>query len=300
MKNLYQFTLILIFTSILISCKKEDEALPPAIQLLAGTQYTQNQTIHPIGGRLYFGVAATGTSANITNFVVKKMTPSGATTVVLDSGMNSTGFSVNETFYQSIEDTAQWIFQVMDKNRQFATTSLTLYKDPNSTWGGIYEYPEITMGYQDNPEIGHFLDPLSGIVYTTDSAGLFPDAIDIAVYYFVDDNLPSPTFSSPGEDGGGILAYYPEIANWSAKRYTKYDISVDGNPIPVEAFNACHNDSLLILSYDDVWGKRKFKWSDPGDVIPFLTAGGKKGLIHVISADADATGSITFALKIQR
>jgi hypothetical protein len=175
-----------------------------------------------------------------------------------------------------------------------------VYKDPNSSWGGIFEFDRIVMGYQDNAALGHFLVPSQGKVYFADSAALNQTVIDIVVYYYDDAGTPSPTLSSPGETGGGILAYYPQLESWTTLRFTKYDISVDGDPIPVATFDGCHNDSALILSYDDVWGKRKFKWADAGKVIPFMTATGKKGLIKVLSADHDPAGKIEFALKIQQ
>lgn len=281
-------------------CKKDNNSQPPAISLKSGSQYTADKSVVAVGRALHFGITAGSTDANITNLVVKKIMPDGSIKVVLDSGMNSASFSFDRTFFQGVEDTARWTFQVMDKNRQFATTAMTIYKDPNSSWGGILEYLAITMGYQNNPDIGHFLDPMSGKVFFADTAALNQSLIDIIPYYFVDDNLPSPTFSSAGEQGGGITDYYPSIAEWTTKNYTLWDISVDSDPVPPEAFDACHNDSLLILSYDDVWGKRKFKWAEPGDIIPFFTASGKKGLIKVISADHDAAGTIVFSMKIQQ
>ncbi|MBN1198174.1 MAG: hypothetical protein JXA23_02395 [Bacteroidales bacterium] len=299
-RKLFRWILLLSVALGYVSCEKSQETPPPAIFLMTGSEYTPNNAVTPIGGSLRFGIIATGEEVNLTNLVIKKVMPDGSSIAVFDSGMNTPGISISKTFFQSVEDTAQWVFQVMDRSRKFATTSLTLFKDPNSTWGGIWEHPLITLGYQQNTTNGQFLDPASGTVYSTDSAALFQELIDIVVYYFVDEELPSPTFSSPGESGGGIEAWYPSIATWSTKRYTKYDISVDANPIPVEAFEACHNDSLLILSYDDVWGKRKFKWADPGDVIPFLTAGGKKGLIRILTADHDPTGSLSFSVKIQQ
>jgi len=219
--------------------------------------------------------------------------------VMFDTGMNTAALDISKVFYQSIEEEAKWTFQVMDKNRQFATTGLTIYKDPNSSWGGIFEFPALTMGYQDS-ESGQFLDPLTGKIWFSDTASLNQPAIQVITYYYVDDNVPSPTFSSAGELGGGITDYYPVINQWTVKNYTKWDISVDSDPVDPVAYENCHNDSLLILSYDDVWGKRKFKWADPGDIIPFLTATGKKGLIRVISADHDPAGKITFSLKIQQ
>jgi hypothetical protein len=297
-KQLHFFVLILLIA--IVSCKKDENPSPPVITLNTGSAYTADKSVVPVGGRLYFGISASGNDANITNFVVKKIMPDGSVKVMLDSGLNSTGFSVNETFFQSVEAEARWTFQVMDRNRQFATTAITLYKDPNSAWGGIYEFSNITLGYQNNAAFGPFCNALTGRVFSKDTAAMFPDSVDIATYFYVDDELPSPTFSSPGETGGGITEYYPDIANWATKRYTKWDISVDTDPVPPAVFDACHNDSLLIMSYDDVWGKRKFKWAAPGEVIPFLTAGGKKGLIKVLSADQDPAGTITFSMKIQQ
>jgi hypothetical protein len=301
MTRYFTLVLLLIAGSILYSgCKKESDPVVPVISLNTGGDYTPDGAVVMTGGALRFGITARPGDANITNLVIKKVMPAGSVKVMLDSGMNSTGFSVNEVFYQSIEDTANWVFQVMDKNRLISTASVKIYKDPNSQWGGICEYPLIVMGYQENTEYGQFLCCATGRVFKGDSAGLVSDSIDIATCYFVDDNLPSPTFTSPGEYGGGILEYYPFVSSWTVKNYTKWDISVDSDPVPASAYENCHNDSLLILSYDDVWGKRKFKWATSGDIIPFLTVRGKKGLIKVITAGETSAGTISFSMKVQQ
>jgi len=299
----FQTSIVLLGLTLLTTfsaCKKESNPSPPVISLKSGSSYTPGGSVIAVGAPIRFGISASGSDANITNLVVKKIMPDGSIKVMLDSGMNASSFSFDRTFFQSVEDTAQWTFQVMDKNRQFATSALTIFKDPNSTWGGIYEFSSITMGYQGNTTVGQFLDPMSGKVYTADSALLNQALIHIVTYYYLDETIPSPTFSSAGEQGGAIADYYPSIAQWTIKNFTKWDISVDSDPVPPEAYEACHNDSLLIVSYDDVWGKRKFKWADPGDIIPFMTATGKKGLVRVITADHDAAGTIVFSLKIQQ
>lgn len=293
--------LLLIPSIMLVSCKKDKDPSPPAITLLSGDEFTPDGAIVKVGGKLSFGINVNASDANITNLVVKKIMPDGSEKVVMDSGLNSAGFTVRKTFWQGVEEEARWTFQVMDRNRLFATTALTILKDPNSAWGGIIEYPEIIMGFQQNQQHGHYLDIFTGKVFFADSAALHQEKIDLVVYYFKDeDELHSPTFSSPGEQGNGIWEYYPEIASWTTRQYTKWDISVDGDPIPVADFSACHNDSLLIVSYDDVWGKRKFKYAYPDVVIPFMTSGGKKGLIRVLSSDNDPAGIIKFSLKIQQ
>ncbi len=300
MKRIQIISLILVGLLVQVSCKKEKDPAAPVISLNSGVGFTPSGATVKTGGMLRFGISARSGDANITNLVIKKIMRDGKLKVMLDSGMNSAGFSVNKVFYQSIEDTATWVFQVMDKNRLFSSSTLTIFKDPTSAWGGILEYPGIVMGFQQNMTAGQFLCCATGKVFKGDSAGLVAESIDISTYYIMDDNLPSPTFSSPGEYGNGILEFYPFISSWPIKNYTKWDISVESDPVPESAYETCHNDSLLMLSYDDVWGKRKYKWAKAGDILPFLTAKGKKGLIRVISTDLFTTGSITFSMKVQQ
>ena len=179
-------------------------------------------------------------------------------------------------------------------------------KDPNSQFGGILEFSNIKLGYQDNTQFGHFFLPKLAKVYFGDSAALFQDKVDIAVYFNYREDFgqlkPSPTFSSPGEEisatGEMYDLYYPFLKNWNVRNYTKYDIRAL-NGITSELYNNAHNDSLLIVSYDDVWGKRKYKWAVAGTFIPFQTADGKKGIIRVDNADFSEQGTITFSMKIQ-
>jgi hypothetical protein len=294
---------VTILTLIFHGCKKDDDPMPPAISLKSGEEFTKNGAVVEVGGKLFFGIQARGTDANLTNFTVKKHLQNGEIITVMDTGLNAAVIDINKIFYQNVEDTAEWVFTVMDRNRLQSSGSLMIYKDPNSSFGGIYHYEGITMGYQENNEYGHFLDPATAEVYFEDSAALFQERMDILVYYIVDEDLPSPVFSSPGEmDNFSIEAqeFYPTIVNWETRNYTLWDISVDDDPVPAEDFNNCHNDSLLIVSYDEVWGKKKFKWATNGRVIPFMTGSGKKGLIRVNNADHSKNGTINFDIKIQQ
>lgn len=290
--------MILVFAS----CEKDEERKPPSISLMNGLEYTADGSVVEIGRPLKFGIEAAGDGANITNFTIKILS-AGETRTVLDSGLNSPQFTVNEIFYQGVEDTAEWVFTVMDKNRLKASTSLMIYKDPNSAFGGIRHYPSVVMGMDENDQIGHFFTPSTGKEWMIDSAAMNQELIDLLVYFKMSEDsgvlLPSPTFSSPGETENGAFEFYPGLADWSTLNYTKYDIRAD-NGVTGEAFDAAHNDSLLIVSYDDVWGKRRYKWAHAGTIIPFMTAGGKKGLIRVLQADTVATGIIEFEMKIQQ
>lgn len=299
--------LSLIAIYFLIGCKKKsDDNLPPAINFKTGSIYTKNNDTIAVGHKLYFGIQARGTSENITNFTVKKTLENGTVVTVMDTGLNAISIDLNKIFYQNVENKATWTFTVMDRNRMTAQISLVVYKDPNSAYGGIFYYPSIKLGYQNNTTYGHFLNPTTGTVYMADSATTHNNVVDILTYFIISNNLPSPVLSSPGEmDNSSTEAqlYYPYIANWQPRNYTLWDISLDnGNYAPLTAtdFNEAQNDSLIIVSYHPVWGKKKFRWATAGKIIPFLTAGGKMGLIHVIRADSVDTGIMEIAVKIQQ
>lgn len=297
--------LCLIPAFMFTGCKDDPEARPPTISLIFESWCNPDGDTLAIGQPVRFRVQAEGLDANLTNFTVKKLYD-GNTKTVLDSGLNSAGFVTNLKYYQSVEEEVVWQFAVMDRDRNEASVSLKIYKDPNSQFGGIYEFSNIRMGYQLNNTYGHYFLPLLNQVYFADSAGLYQDKVDFLTYFnYKDDNgimMPSPTFSSPGEEptatGELYDLYYPYLVNWTTRNYTKYDIRAV-NGVTAELFDNAHNDSLLIVSYDDVWGKKKYKWATGGKFIPFQTATGKKGIIRVHQADLDTTGSILFSLKMQ-
>ncbi len=284
-------------------CKKDKENQPPTIGLKTGAAYTQDGAVIPVGHKLFFGIHAEGVSEAITNFTVKKYLDNGTIITVMDTGLFAETLDLDKIFYQNVEEKATWKFAVMDRNHMTAEISIVIYKDPNSTYGGIYYFPSITLGFQNNTTFGHFLNPFTPTVYFNDSATAHQTDVDILCYYDNATTPPTPVLSSAGEmDNASTVAQtlYPCIVNWTLRNYTLWDISVDTSPIAVSDFNSAQNDSLLIVSYHDVWGKKKFKYATAGKIIPFKISAGKLGLIKVISADDTDTGKMEISLKIQQ
>jgi len=301
-----RFSKLIIFVFVLItffSCEKDkDEKMPPAINFKTNEKFVHNNDTVKIGGALLFGIQARGSDTEITNFVIKKVFPDNSYKVVMDTGMYSMLLDIEKVFYQNVEEVVEWTCVVMDKNRLSSEISMTVYKDPNSEFGGIRYYPSITMGYQNNTEFGQFLDLKNGHTYFEDSAKILQSDIEMLTYYIEDENLPSPVLSSSGEyDNFSLEAsgFYPSIPDWTTRNFTLWDISVDTEPISENDYNNCQNDSLIIVSFNEVWGKKKFKWATVGKVIPFQTINGKKGLLRVIHADEFEAGSMEFSIKMQ-
>ncbi len=305
-KFMKRYLLILVLLSIFAGCKREEQLYPPVISFKTGSLYTLNGDTVEVGHSLFFGITARGTSGNITNFTIKKHMTDGAVISMMDTALYSDYLDIDKVFYQNVEDVALWKFTVMDRNRMTAELTLTVYKDPNSAYGGIYYFPSLTLGFQNNNAYGHFLNPMTGFICKSDSSTAHQQEIDILCYFKNDDTPPAAVFSSPGEMDNfstDAQTYYPQIINWTTRNYTLWDISLDnGNNTSLTSadFDSAQNDSLLIVSYHDIWGKKKFKYATTGKIIPFKTAAGKLGLIKVINADENDAGLIEFALKIQQ
>jgi hypothetical protein len=296
---------ILALIMIVSACTREETPDPPFIELVSGTEMTTDSAVLMTGQAIRFHIRATAIEEPLTNLTIK-MWYNGTSRSMLDTGIYENSFSWKKVFYQGIEDTAYWEITVMDKNRLKNSTGIMIFKDPDSQFSAIRYYSPVTLGFQQNTETGHFFDTRNGRVFDSDSAQLFQNLIDVLCYFkYSEDNgvnLPSPTFSSPGESanpGDELYAlFYPELTGWETRNYTKWDIRAD-NGISESDFNSAWNDSLLIVSYDDVWGKKKYKWALPGLFIPFQTSLGRKGIVHIIDADMIESGSITFEMKVQ-
>jgi len=303
MKKRDLVAVLFCFYILIISCKKNENENPPIITFKIGNEFTKNGDTIAVGHPLFFGIQARAGDNPITNFTVKKRLPDGKIINMMDTALYSNFANINKIFYQNVEDRATWIFSVMDRNRLSAEISLQIIKDPNSKFGGIFHYPSIKIGFQNNLLFPHFLSTASGLVYGYDTAYLHQQNIDILCYYINLGSSPTPAISSPGEmdnESTEAQTFYPTITNWNIRNYVLFDISVDTKPIQLEAFDNCHNDSLLIVSYNPVWGKKKFRFATAGKVVPFQTDKGKTGLIKIIHSDNNSSGYMEFELKIQQ
>ena len=299
-------TLVVIILTMLIAyaCNKEDSN-PPNVSLNQGIGYTQDYEVVAIGQPIKLNIVVKSDEP-VTNLVVS-YTIEGEKIVKLDSGLYANEFDLSRTFYQDTKKDAIWEVSVMNKERQTAITSLNVTGDPNSVYGAIAEYKNIVIGMQSNTSDNLWIDATTGVGYPQDSGIVMQEDIDFLCYFYysMDNNVnkPSPTLSSPGEDANasGELydEFYPELKNWQTRNYTAWDIRVD-NGITEMNYTACHDDSLLIHSYDDTWGKKKYKWLEEGLFIPFRISNGKCGIVQIVSADTVADGNVVINMKIQK
>jgi len=294
------FFIIFILTGI-ISCSEDElSETNPFILLKTGNEFTLNGAYVPVGGKLTFGISAVGDGATITNLTIQRITSSGTITE-LDKGLYiKTGWlDTTVTFVKGAAEQELWKFFIMNSHRDTASITTVVNLGEGSAYGEIDYYESILIGYQNNSQLPHFVDLNSGSIYNTSTVAGKESLIDLVSYYYESSGKSSPTLSCPAYQTA--REYYPEMNSWAVQNSVLYDYNTtDNDLISTDQFDAAQNDSLLVNGYkpNSVSGTCKFCYTDK--IIPFRTGQGKYGLIKVIRADKEDTGSIEIAVKIQK
>lgn len=294
--------LVIILLLILVGCTKEGDKTPPKLNLIQSNSFTSDSATVAIGFPYKIGITAQKGGAAITNLVITLTTENGTETA-LDSGIYNQDFSYERTVSYGASRFEKWSFMIRDKNGKSASTTLTILKDTNSTFGPIAYYSSVKLVTQNNLLPGSFFSLNDGTIFTSANAETNQSAIQI-ITYWGDKLIPETgfTLSSPGESD--VTTFYPMIMNWTLP-YNETRYKTDSVSISHEAFDAAYNDSLIITNYTSTTsGKRKFKMVKSGYVIPFQVttgaAAGKRGLIKINSMLDGIDGYIEADIKVQK
>jgi hypothetical protein len=283
-----------------LSCKKDDSKVVPVLFLKTGAIYTVDGAEVPLGGQIRIGVMASGSESPITYIRIDKITAYD-TILQLDKGiyLGAEGLNADYSFSKDTASVEVWMVTIMNADRQIASKSFTVKRGAGSAFGAIWYYPSLTIGHQNSTNSPHYLDADKGLVYTEASLPGHESEIDIVCYYYVTSGKNSPTLTCPGYTAA--QAYYPAMGSWPNKNMTLYDYySTDNNLISVAQFDGAVNDSTLVNAFKPGSVSGNCKYCYTGKVIPFKTQQSKYGLIKVIKADENETGTMELAIKIQQ
>lgn len=299
--KVYKLFLIPFIFHFFISCSEEDlSETNPDISLRTGTEFTADNAEIPVGGKITFGIKANGDGAAITNLTVQRATENGTITE-LDQGMfiKNGELDTSLIFIKSSAQREMWTFSIMNDHRDVASTSMIVNLGTGSAYGEIDYFPSVSIGYQENSEFPHYLDLNTGIAYDDSNISGNESAINLVSYYYLSSGTSSPTLSCPSYETA--RSFYPAINNWSTQNSTLYDYeTTDNDLVSTAEFDAAQNDSLLVNAYIPSSTSGTCKYCYTGKIIPFKTNQGKYGLLKIIRADEENTGSITVAIKIQK
>lgn len=296
------FCLIFFIAFVTLSgCEEEVPKVSPLINLKTGEFTSDGQHI-PVGGKLSFGILASGGSAPITNLRIQRIV-NGQTITELDKGMfiPEGGLDYVLNAVKSSAEVEIWKFMVMNANRDSAIISRTVLLGEGSAYGPIKHFSSLRIGMQNNTEFPNYLDLHTGNLFTNETVVGNESTIDLVGFVYLTSGVMSPTLCCPAYTGSSsVTTHYPAIGAWSIRNSTLYDYSAsDNNLVNPNEFDVAQNDSLLVASFNpqSVSGLCKFCYE--GKIIPFKTEDGKYGLIRVHHADIVPEGYMEIEVKVQ-
>jgi len=294
-----KFFIIALLVILSFGCKEdEDPTGQPLVNFKSG-DYTKDGDYIPIGGKLTFGIAASGGGVPITNLRVMRIV-NGNAIIEIDKGLYITegGLDYDVNAVKSGAKVEQWHFMVMNANRDSATISLTVFLGEGSAYGPIKHFPSLRIGMQNNSEFPQFLDVNTGGLYTNESVEGNEAAIDILGFVYLTSGIMSPTLSCPQYTS--VPGHYPIVGGWSVRNSTLYDYTaVDNDLVNPQDFENASNDSLLVVSFNPQSASGNCKYCFTGKIVPFRTEAGKYGMIRVIHADVVPEGYMELEVKVQ-
>jgi len=285
---------ILVFIVVFFSsCTKKDTD-PPVITFDASGGLVFKDTVFPAGTNFKVSLIAEMGGSNITNFVIKNY-HDGQVTDYLYTGVNSETINITKILTKNVFDTEKWTFMVIDKNGKNASVSFNVYRDTSAGYQLVKVFPGVILGAQKNPAKGSFMSLKSGNTWFQPDAFNIQDSIEL-LYYF-DSTGDANTIASAGANIATFI--YPGSTSplyWSIRHETRFYKTAYSNV----DFNNVQNDSLLLVAYDEINGKRKAKNLAAGDVYSFKTAHARYGMFLVEQVLGADSGMVQFTIKIQK
>jgi hypothetical protein len=287
--NLFITASVIMLGSFITGCKDEGNAdAIPLIRQLPVDGIIVSDTALPPGGSVVISLDASGGRSNITYFGISMN--DGETHFVLDSGLNNPDLHFIQPIFKGNSPEEVWTFTIMNRDRQKSSVTVLLTKALVSQWGHIITYDPVILGAQGNTDTGGFYSLSTGQVRTYQQAEANQANTDL-IYYF---GTYEATFSSPMESDAP--SWFPGLDAWTIRNETRYDTT----SLSSSAFSGVTNDSLILVSYEPVNGKRKAKYLLPGMVVSFRNQAGKTGLILVRNVVPGETGKVECAIKVQQ
>ncbi len=281
---------VIMFGGLFTGCEDAAEAEGPTLSFFAGNQQefiTSDVTVDP-GAVLRFSWLAVKGDKNLTSMEV---TRDGAylagypDEVIPNDNYRDTLITeapINNGYYL-------YAFEVFDRNENSAVKEFTITVSVEAA-----DEHQATLGAQNNAQSGSSFASSNGQVYKLADAAANSDVIDFVYFYGATNaaTLSAPDNLTDLNEVFGTGGNAP--ANWSTNNDTRFATTTKS----ASAFDDIEASSELIPASEPSDNKANQLAAD--DVIAFKTAGGKYGLIKVVSIDgASNTGSITIVVKVQ-
>jgi len=300
MKKIRYFFFIALASglALLNSCSDDETVTPvdetPTINFVGGAGYISSNATLKVNETFKVGINAfsnAATGANLVKFTITRIFNNIPATQDTTINTDQLNIEVHATANSQV-GSETWYFKVTDKNNKTKEISFTITTEAVTTYGPIKEFSMKILGAQDNATGSSFAS-IDGTVYSITDAKANAAKIDW-LYFYGATNLA--TIASPNDaDAASVF----NNATWGLQTW-----SVRNNTLFKEVTDAVNwagivNDSLILIQTASGVTNTKINNLAVNDVLSFIAATGKKGMIKVESIDGTQTGTITISVKVQ-
>jgi hypothetical protein len=300
MRQIRYFLTAILFSgaAFMTSCSKSEDTTPvdqpPTLNLTGGAGFTSSDVTVTVNAAIKVGITAfsnTASNAKLARFTITRVYNNSPFTAY-DTTLNTNAYNVNITSTAiNVAGQEKWIFRVTDKNGQFKETSFIITTVASS--GPINTFSMKIMGAQGS-STGSSFASIDGTVYSLANAKTNAAKIDW-LYFYGATNLA--TLASPADADAALVFNDPTngLATWAVKNNTKFKkvtTAVDWNSITT--------DEIIVAQTASGVTETKINHLAVNDVLSFIAASGKKGMIRVEAISGTTDGTITISVKVQQ
>jgi hypothetical protein len=293
------FSLGFISTVLLFnSCSKSDDTTPvdqtPTINFVGGPGYVSADATLEAGAPFSVGINAFANSSTSSKLVELTVTRVFNNVPVVEA---DTTFS-SSNLHLIIHATAngeigqeKWYYKVTDKNNQSKEISFTI--TTVATAGPINTFSMKILGAQGSTTGSSFAS-IDGTVYTLANAKANAAKIDWLYFYGATNHS---TIASPNDTDAASVFNDPTngLATWTIKNNTLFKKVTDAI-----TWDAITDDQVIVAETATGVTNTKINSLAPNDILSFITAAGKKGMMKVESISGTTVGTITISVKVQQ
>ena len=299
--NLFMLAAVIAVSSVFVSCTKEEKDPPTITVNLNGTDKIEIEVNanQDVTARIDFNA-----EAEIKQIDIDEVNGTNLSGYPKTSGFDSktrhqATVTIPARVNTSVDAEVKLNVKVTDKDDKSANRQITIkFKKVIPAAGNIDKWLNKTLGsLAHTGSANSACASIDGTTYAVVGISTTNQAKVDFIYFNGSSNpfaLAAPTNSSVGTLSSG------SVSGWSTKNATKLAKLAS---ITASQFDACENDELITTNVTSTAVSADIVTSlAAGNIVGFITASGKKGLIKVISTNtsSDANQSVTIDIKVQR
>jgi hypothetical protein len=292
----FLFTTVLFSgLAMLNSCSKSDTTEPldqtPVINFVGGTGFVSSDVTLTVNQSFKVGITAFSNSnsgAKLTKFAITRVINNVPSTQ--DSTINTS--TLNLTVMANANSqvgTEKWFFKVTDKNNESKEISFTITTVSGA--GPINTFSMKILGSYANATGSSFAS-IDGTVYTLANAKINSAKIDW-LYFYGASAVNHATIASPKDPVAETV--YSDLINWAVRNNTLFKKVTDAI-----VWADITDDAEIVAQTASGVTETRITNLAPNDILAFIAASGKKGLIKVEAITGTTDGTITISVKVQQ